>query len=128
MYWYSKQGDEKMNPAIEKIMENIKKGEKVTIWFDIDGTLADTDSNLKYDEAIPDMNMIKLCNWLYDQGHEIYVCTGRGAGTGIDWAQETKEQLKRWGAKYHKLIMGYRKDLVIDDVSMRPDEIFRELL
>ncbi|EMR74109.1 hypothetical protein MBGDN05_00071 [Thermoplasmatales archaeon SCGC AB-539-N05] len=110
-----------MNDNIKKVLKNIEDGKKRTIWFDIDGTLASTESD-KYDRAEPDEAMIILANMLYDEGHTIFLVTARGATSGIDWRETTEKQLKEWGVKYHKLIMGYPRDLIIDDASIRPDE------
>lgn len=110
-----------MNKNIKSVLKKIQEGKSLTIWFDLDGTLASTEYT-KYDQAEPDESMIKLSNMLYDKGHKIYIVTARGATSGIDWVETTKKQLKEWGVKYHKLIMGYPRDLLIDDASLRPDE------
>ena len=110
-----------MNQNIESVLKKIQEGVPTTIWFDIDGTLASTESN-KYDQAEPDEAMITLANMLYEEGHTIFMVTARGATSGKDWQETTKRQLKEWGVKYHKLIMGYPRDLFIDDASLRPDE------
>jgi hypothetical protein len=110
-----------MNTHIEKVLQNVREGKSQTIWFDIDGTLADTDGK-KYDKSEPDENMIKMLNLLHDQGHKIFIITARGASSGIDWRDITEKQLKTWGVKYDKLIMGYPRDLLIDDAVLRPDE------
>ena len=110
-----------MNPNIEAVLKKIQDGIPQTIWFDIDGTLADTESR-KYDKAEPDENMIKLLNMLHDKGNTIFIVTARGASSGIDWKTTTEYQLKKWGVKYDKLIMGYPRDLFIDDATLRPDE------
>lgn len=116
-----------MNPNIEAALKKIRDGVPRTIWFDIDGTLADTDGN-KYDGAEMDENMVKALNWLYDQGHTIYIITARGASSGIDWKEITEYQLKKWGVRYHKLIMGYPRDLFIDDSTLRPDEFLYSVI
>lgn len=90
-------------------------------WFDIDGTLADTNGK-KYYEAKPIPAMINMVNMLYDQGHHIIIFTARGGTSGIDWRRDTMYQLYLWGVKYHELIMGYPKDVVVDDRALRPDE------
>ena len=116
-----------MNLQIEKTLQEIKKGEKkLTIWWDIDGTLCSTDGK-DYDNAEPDEAMITLLNSLYDHGHTIYIVTARGASSGINWKAVTKHQLQKWGVKYHKLIMGYSKDLFVDDVCLRPEEFLNEV-
>ena len=114
-----------MNNNIEKVLKKIVEGKKQTIWFDIDGTLAST-AGTKYDEAEPDEAMITLSNMLYDQGHEIYIVTSRGATSGIDWRETTERQLREWGVRYHRLIMGYPRDLFIDDASINPEEFLNK--
>jgi dTDP-glucose 4,6-dehydratase len=32
--------------------------------------------------------------------------TARGSATGIDWSEVTKTQMKNWGVKHHKLLLG----------------------
>lgn len=115
-----------MNSNIENVLKKIQNGEKRTLWFDIDGTLADTDGN-NYAQAEPDEAMIALVNMLYDQGHTIFIITARGASSGINWREVTEYQLRQWGVQHHQLIMGYPRDLFIDDASIRPDE-FLELI
>ena len=47
--------------------------------------------------------------------------TARGSGTGIDWYDVTKKQLKSWGVKHHELRLGKPVyDLFIDDKAMNP--------
>lgn len=116
-----------MNKKIEEKIKMIKEAKRpYTIWFDIDGTLVDTDEQ-KYDEVIPDEAMIALVNHLHYLGHKIILLTARGATSKIDWRELTESQLKKWGVQYHELLMGRPKDLIIDDVGLRPNE-FLELM
>ena len=110
-----------MNPFIKEQLEQIRNGELKTIWFDIDGTLFDTEDAL-YDQIEPDRAMITLVNMLYDQGHNIILVTARGATSKINYEWITRRQLIKWGVKYHELIMGRPKDLYIGDEAIRPDE------
>ena len=58
-------------------------------------------------------------NKLYDEGHEIVYWTARGSATGIDWYDFTKNQLLKWGVKYHKFITGKPEyDIFIDDKNI----------
>lgn len=100
---------------------------KLNIYIDIDDTISKKPSELSkkegpfdYSKAVPIEKNIKKANELYDEGHEITYWTARGAETGIDWESVTKDQLKRWGCKYHDLIVGVPKpwDLVIDDTVL----------
>lgn len=101
--------------------------------FDIDGTISDwkVEDHTQYteDNLIPDENMIKIINTLYDKGHEIWFLTGRGSITGIDWREETEKQLKNWGIKYHRLefIKKPRDYLYIDDLACSPEEFLNKV-
>lgn len=78
------------------------------IYVDIDDTICYHKGDrkaMKYEDAFPIQKNIDKVNKLYNQGHEITYWTSRGAGTGIDWTDVTKAQLKKWGAKYHHLIV-----------------------
>ncbi|MBN18041.1 MAG: hypothetical protein CL758_00955 [Chloroflexi bacterium] len=86
--------------------------------FDIDGTIC-TNTDGDYLNAIPYPNIIKKVNELYNEGNEIILNTARGATTGIDWTKETQIQMKRWGVKYHKLLLGKPgADIYIDDKAI----------
>ena len=76
--------------------------------FDLDGTLCDTPSdpdghNVRYWDAKPFPYMIDQVNRLYDNGDRIIIMTARGRGSGKNWTELTREQLDRWGIKYHEL-------------------------
>lgn len=115
-----------MNDSLKRTLQNIKEGKKQTCWFDIDGTIADTDIK-NYSIAEPDESITILINKLYDNGNTIIIFTARGATSGKDWRSVTENQLKRWGVKYHQLIMGYPKDLVVDDVAITPEDFMSEV-
>jgi hypothetical protein len=115
-----------MNDTVKKALENIAKGKKQAIWFDIDGTLADTDES-HYDKAEKIDALVTTAQWLYDQGHTIIIATARGVASGTDWKKTTEKQLEEWGIKYHHLIMGYPKDLYVGDEAMTPEEFLVEL-
>ena len=84
--------------------------------FDIDGVVAQFEPALDYAVAKPNEKMIRIMNRLYDMGNEIILFTARGYVTGKDWSETTKEQLDRWGVKYHQLIFGKpNADYYIDD-------------
>tara|TARA_R110002051_G_C8711795_1_gene495661 strand:- start:80 stop:781 length:702 start_codon:yes stop_codon:yes gene_type:complete len=95
----------------------------MTYCFDIDGTITQTEKNF-YKEATPDCAMIQKINSLYKEGHTIVFFTARGGTSGINWTDLTKKQLKKWGVKYHELIMNKKPhfDLLIDDKCMNADE------
>lgn len=115
------------NNSIKKVLKEIKEGKsKKSLIFDLDGTICDSDLK-DYSIAEPDEAIITLINKLYDNGNTIIIFTARGATSGKDWRSVTEKQLKRWGVRYHQLIMGYPKDLVVDDVAITPEDFICEV-
>ena len=96
--------------------------------FDIDGTIC-TNTFGEYEKAVPFPKRINLINNLYEQNKKIIMFTARGSTTKKDWRKLTEKQLKKWGLKYHKLIMGKPEgDIFIDDKAIFSDDWFyREL-
>lgn len=95
--------------------------------FDIDGVIAMKRENLDYANAGPNERMISIINKLYDMGNEIILFTARGYVTGIDWEGLTKEQMGRWGVKYHELHMGKpNADYYVDDKMLDMDFLYEE--
>ncbi len=93
---------------------------------DIDGTICQNTYG-KYTRAKPYAMKIKKINKLYDEGHTIIYFTARGTGTGLPWYNYTKEQLKKWKCKFHKLILGKPEgDFFIDDKNLTIKEFFNE--
>ena len=90
------------------------------IYVDIDETICNNESNREYSKARPINENIAKINDLYDKGHKIVNWSARGSTTGIDWNKMTKNQLERWGAKYHKLSVGDKPDfdVLIDDKAI----------
>ena len=87
--------------------------------IDIDGTICIEEGPVE--KRIPIPERISYINKLYDEGHYIVYWTARGSGSGIDWYDITKDQLKAWGVKYHELRLGKPiYDLFIDDKAMNP--------
>jgi len=87
------------------------------IYVDIDGTICTITGGI-YTDAKPMMKRIRKINKLYAKGNTIIYWTARGTATQIDWLELTKNQLDRWGCKYHELRMGKPEyDLWIDDKS-----------
>ena len=95
------------------------------IYVDIDETICFYDGERNYPDAQPNLANIKKINTLYDNGNEITYWTARGSVTGIDWYNTTKNQLKKWGCKYHYLSVGEKPhyDLLICDKTKRIEEI-----
>lgn len=87
-----------------------------TFCFDIDGVIASLQPALDYKLAQPIRSNIKVINELYRQGHKIILHTARGFVSGIDWKEQTREQLQSWGVNYHELYFGKpAADYYIDD-------------
>lgn len=97
----------------------------MNIYVDIDETICYYKDIREYLLALPDNQAIEKINKLYDEGHTITYWTARGSVTGIDWYNLTKEQLNKWGCKYHYLSVGKKPpyDLLICDKTKRIEEI-----
>jgi hypothetical protein len=90
----------------------------MTIIIDIDETICHS-PNKDYENATPIQKNIDKANKLYDEGHTIIYWTARGSGSGIDWTELTKRQIKEWGAKCHDVRLGKPSyDLFIDDKAL----------
>ena len=86
--------------------------------FDIDGTIC-TNTDGDYEKAEPFGDVIETINKLH-KNNKIIMMTARGAVTGIDWTEFTKQQLASWGVNYHELIMNKKPyaDVYVDDKAM----------
>jgi capsule biosynthesis phosphatase len=101
--------------------------------IDIDGTICTiTDGNYGFAEPIKDR--IDKINLLYDSGNVIIFHTARGMNTFNSDVEQvnktyykfTKDQLEKWGVKYHKLIMGKPSgDIYIDDKGVYANDFFK---
>ena len=88
------------------------------IIIDIDETICHS-PNKDYENAVPIPENIDKANKLYDQGHTIIYWTARGSGSGLDWTELTRRQIKEWGAKCHEVKLGKPSyDLFIDDKAL----------
>lgn len=103
----------------------MKKSRKKKICFDIDNVICKTRSS-NYKKSKPILLAVKKINQLYKKNY-IILFTARFMGRTNDNTFQakklgynfTKKQLKNWGVKYHKLVMGKPSyDLVIDDLSL----------
>jgi len=98
--------------------------------FDLDDCICKRPKNLehlgsnKYNYCEPITDMVNLVNECYNKGHYIKIYTARGMTTFNGDVNKiygelydlTVNDLKKWGVKYHKLIMGKEHyDLLIDD-------------
>ena len=100
--------------------------------FDIDGTIC-TQTDGRYEDAVPIKDRIKKINELYDAGNEIVFMTARGMGRNNgdhvlayrDFYVLTHGQLEEWGVKFHNLILGKPvADLFVDDKGINDERFF----
>jgi hypothetical protein len=100
----------------------------LVIYVDIDDTICRHAKDSiwgDYSTAFPITERIEKINKLYDEGNEIHYWTARGTVTGVDWYLITANQLKEWGAKFHRLSMGKPAyDLFICDKAINSDSYF----
>lgn len=93
------------------------------VYVDIDGTIAFTNGS-DYENSQPIIANINKINKLYYQGNRIVYWSARGGKSRINWYDFTKDQLDKWGCKYHQLSLEKPSfDLLIDDKSKRIEEI-----
>lgn len=87
-----------------------------TFVVDIDGVIATLVPSLQYENAGPNPEVIRMINFLYQQGHRIILFTARGTLSGQDWADLTRQQLASWGVMHHELRFGKpAADYYLDD-------------
>ena len=112
---------------MEKYNKNNHYGtsKNLKVYVDIDETICFYNGERHYPDAIPNIENINKINKLYDKGHEITYYTARGSVSKIDYFGLTKNQLNRWGCKYHYLSTGEKPhyDLLICDKTKRIEEI-----
>ena len=98
---------------------------KKILCFDLDNVICTTNKLKEYHKSKPKKKIIKFINNLYEtNNYKIKVFTARGMGkfkgnktlVKKKYYQLTQNQLKKWGLKYHELIM-YKTsyDLFVDD-------------
>ena len=98
---------------------------------DLDHTLCDTvqgpDGRWKYFEATPIQSRIDVVNKLWEDGNTIIIETARGCGTKINHYEETFNQLRSWGLKFHTLRTGVKfgADVYIDDKAINSEDFFK---
>ena len=95
----------------------------MVVYVDIDGTICSITNGI-YTDAKPMMKRIRKINKLYEKGNTIIYWTARGTVTQTDWLELTKNQLDRWGCKYHEVRIGKpHYDLWIDDKSKEIEKV-----
>ena len=99
---------------------------KKIICFYVDNVICNT-KNSNYKKSKPKKLAISKINELFKKGHKVILFTSRFMGRTKQNKKKshqlgynfTKKQLKKWGVKYNKLIMGKPSyDLIIDDLSI----------
>lgn len=100
------------------------------IFFDIDNTICITKGG-DYANSKPKKRMIKLVNKLYENNKIVFFTArymGRYKGKKnkvLGKYNKTNKQLKNWGFKFHKLLMGKpRFDYLFDDKAFNTKEKF----
>jgi len=102
----------------------MKKFKKIYC-FDLDGVICKTNKS-DYKASKPIKKSIEKINYLFLSGNYIKIFTARFMGSSkenVSIAKRkgyrfTKIQLKKWGLKYHKLILGKPSyDVIVDDKS-----------
>jgi hypothetical protein len=100
----------------------------MNIYVDIDETICNTPENRDYKKSTPIKENIKKINNMYDKVHTIVYWTARGSGSGKDHSKITREQLKKWGVKFHKLKLGKPSyDLFICDKAVNSRYFFKTI-
>jgi CMP-N,N'-diacetyllegionaminic acid synthase len=90
-----------------------------TFAFDVDGVIATLEPDNDYLRARPYAPAIAAVNRLHGAGNRIVIHTARGSQTGVDWADLTRDQLRRWGVRYDELRFGKpAADYYIDDRTL----------
>lgn len=86
--------------------------------IDMDGVICNTNGTF-YETAKPNQDVIEKINRLYEAGNTIWIHTGRGYVSGVDFKNLTESQLEKWRVRYHKLLMGKPDaDYYIDDKAI----------
>jgi len=95
------------------------------VYVDIDHTIFDT-NGMDYESSLPMNDRIEKINKLYDEGHTVIYWTARGTKSKIDYYDLTKNQLDKYGVKYHELKLKKPVyDLFIDDKNINSEEYFK---
>ena len=104
--------------------------------FDIDGVICIT-LNGNYSKSIPNKNAIEKINELYSNGNKVIIYTARYMGRTKNNFEEAKklgyqntlQQLKSWGVKFHELYMGKPSyDILVDDKAFNYNKTWIEKL
>ena len=100
-----------------------KHEKKYIFYFDLDNIICKTNSS-NYKNSTPRKKSMKLVNYLFENGHIIKIFAAWYMSSNKENVKIVKKkgykfingQLKKWGLKYHKLIMGKPSyDIFVDD-------------
>ena len=104
----------------------------MTYVFDIDGTICITEDS-DYKNSAPIKERIEKVNSLYEEGHTVLIQTARGMGRSKnsssfayqEFEELTRNQLEKWGVKYHHLFLGKPAgDIYVDDKGCKDEDFF----
>ena len=96
------------------------------VYVDIDETICNTPVSRDYSKSTPIKENINKINKMYGEGHTIVYWTARGATTKENHSKINREQLIKWGVKFHQL--KFKKpmyDLFICDKAINSIEFFK---
>lgn len=109
--------------------------EGVTLIFDVDGTLCPIKKKEdKYEDVIPDEEMVNKLKYYKENGAKIVLFTSRNMKTyngnlgliNANTAVIMQEWLKKWKIPYDEILFGKpwpgHRGLYVDDRAVRPDE------
>lgn len=107
----------------------------VTLIFDVDGTLCPIKKKEdKYEDVIPDEEMVNKLKYYKENGAKIVLFTSRNMKTyngnlgliNANTAVIMQEWLKKWKIPYDEILFGKpwpgHRGLYVDDRAVRPDE------
>ena len=107
-----------------------------TYVVDLDHTLCDTKrivdesgkERWEYYESTPYQDRIEKINKLWEDGNTIIIETARGCGSKLNHYEQTFNQLRSWGLKFHTLRTGVKfgADNYIDDKSINSEDFFND--
>lgn len=107
--------------------------------FDVDGTICPIKKKEeKYEDLIPNQNMVKKIKYYKENGAKIILYTSRNMNThkgnigliNTHTAPILYEWLKKWDIPYDEIVYGKvwpgHKGFYIDDRTVRPDEFLEK--
>lgn len=110
----------------------------ISLVFDVDGTLCPIKTkNEKYEDLIPDKEMIDKLMYYKSEGAKIVLFTSRNMNSykgnigliNANTAITMQSWLKKWQIPYDEIIFGKvwpgHRGLYIDDRAVRPDEFLK---